>query len=1557
MLPKTISSQQQQQQPQPQPQWPAAQSDSSGTLQQQPSAQPQLSSLITGQLPSVFQDTDIADSVASADTISRQSADSTTVSPVIHNQGFSFSQARRRFTNPDLERVHRPLPRLSFGAAQASQATQSNFQHFSTSTLGIPDRDDVVRRPRSPATLNMLRTMDKPQSQPQQLAHPPGFDISSNASSDLQQQHFQHHHQQQQQQQQQQIQQQHQLEQFQQQQHASALSSPVTAQPPDLQSNAANLSAQFSQDQHMQQAHAQQDGTSTVQQPTTPQQARLHNQTQQSYSALPSPLQQQVNAQHLQMSQQQSMQSMQHEAQQQAQQASQQQQQQRQQEQSQGNTQPQMMPMQLTQPAHPAQLQAMSQPQTAAVTASAVNDAVQRPSMSTHQRSLSLGLHLHQLASQPMPQHSVPASADTLQSFDWPAAPTQNELLMSATPAQGGEPFNPGHQRAASHSIGPTPAIAMQAMHMNMQALPSASIDASPSQAQAQAQAQAQLQAQAQMQAQLQAQAQVQAQLQAQAQMQAQAQQAQAAAIRAASASTQQPTAQHSELMNQVAKLLDDVVLQANRARESYHKGDAMLSNCCLGDLQKDLQHLQHLSHRNFAQAAPASAPAAALPTQSFADASFATHPMQAHQQQQQQQQHQQVVQNGLAPALSLEQGLSRTETQQHNQQQQQQQDMQPLENLTLSQMQGSLQQQHQQQTAGPVEVIHSGQVSPIARKRPVESDNDLAEQRFKSQRSETATPIHPPPAPPSAPPTIAGSNAAMSHIQPPLPPQSAPPPRILTGLSGVPASNTLLAQATASLSNGVQSLNASPTTPQTPFEFPQAQQTLSTAMNGSAIPQSMPSSPAVRQHGHMRGGSLHDAMTMTPPPIQRQTGAAENAFANSGDRASAKISRSALQMSAISSNNTSGNQSAVDSGPSSPDESYSNGDSGDEGNLTGETKERHLTKHRRHRSSGFFSSGASFDFGAPEDGGNAGDNSMSNADKNGPSTVLSPELRSKLETIFHDFLTAVCSDLEITDDRGELLHQTLMPKKMARLDESPDFRPFKFRIQAFTNAFQAEVYRNGISEAECSIKKIKQFLWTQPYISRFNEDGKKAKSKGNHIWIVEAKKIPEGGWQFREFTRKIAGAPEKIAYVGLKWTWPLKVWDPQASSTSIKAVFSCNKVPSWIHWEENNKVLTGTPTAGSESGEVSVTAHYVHSGQLHQLQHSFYLQVASIAADDLQATDAKPSAGTGALAPELSTGINGAPPRQNVPVDATGMSAAPVMSNMMPHPMQQNLTPPGHAFINGQPPANFPNESINHQVVEPSKVSAVLNAISFPFTPPVHSDARPQYFQSLNNEAAMLTPQLSDVPGTGPDAGGGGSQLSSAMVSPMPPKMNHNPFQSAPALQLANAPSLQAPASSQALQQHLQSGVVLPPQSAPMLASQPEMQQHQHQHHTDKASSEEIQVHQVRSTIERKQQAQTANFMLSIPTRKAAIAAEAARPVSGQTTPMSSMPMEMAAQLPALNSLPPNESMASSMAPNALNTDATLSPALNVGFDALREAGMQLGLQGEQQNQSQQGQ
>ena len=49
------------------------------------------------------------------------------------------------------------------------------------------------------------------------------------------------------------------------------------------------------------------------------------------------------------------------------------------------------------------------------------------------------------------------------------------------------------------------------------------------------------------------------------------------------------------------------------------------------------------------------------------------------------------------------------------------------------------------------------------------------------------------------------------------------------------------------------------------------------------------------------------------------------------------------------------------------------------------------------------------------------------------------------------------------------------MAKKMQRLDESPDFRPFKFRIQAFTNAFLEELARQGYPEDKIPMKKVRR--------------------------------------------------------------------------------------------------------------------------------------------------------------------------------------------------------------------------------------------------------------------------------------------------------------------------------------------------------------------------------------------------------------------------------------------------------------------------------------------------
>ncbi|RPD66085.1 hypothetical protein L226DRAFT_542753 [Lentinus tigrinus ALCF2SS1-7] len=223
-------------------------------------------------------------------------------------------------------------------------------------------------------------------------------------------------------------------------------------------------------------------------------------------------------------------------------------------------------------------------------------------------------------------------------------------------------------------------------------------------------------------------------------------------------------------------------------------------------------------------------------------------------------------------------------------------------------------------------------------------------------------------------------------------------------------------------------------------------------------------------------------------------------------------------------------------------------------------------------------------------------------------------EYRSDVERIFFEFLNSICSNLDATDSKGEPIHQTLMAKKMQRLDESPDFRPFKFRIQAFTNAFLEELARQGFPEEKIPMKKIRNFLWNQPYISRFNEEGKKSKSKGNHIWHVDGKKS-EGGWTFRPFKRKLAGTPPGVAYVGLRWTWTPRIWDPQASRANMPVSYSSPSLPSWLSWKEDS--LTGIPPPDAQSCDVTVEARFIQDGKEEVLTHTVHITIAPMAAVD----------------------------------------------------------------------------------------------------------------------------------------------------------------------------------------------------------------------------------------------------------------------------------------------------------------------------------------------------
>ncbi|KAF9110907.1 hypothetical protein BGX27_005715 [Mortierella sp. AM989] len=215
------------------------------------------------------------------------------------------------------------------------------------------------------------------------------------------------------------------------------------------------------------------------------------------------------------------------------------------------------------------------------------------------------------------------------------------------------------------------------------------------------------------------------------------------------------------------------------------------------------------------------------------------------------------------------------------------------------------------------------------------------------------------------------------------------------------------------------------------------------------------------------------------------------------------------------------------------------------------------------------------------------------------------------------------------------------MAKKMQRLEASTNFRPFKFRIQAFTNAFHESLVQHGLTEDILPLRKVKVYLWKHKYISRFNEDGKKQKSKGNHVWNIEARKLPDpstttsmtgGGagsssstaaittgvegssgsfgnsprWEFREYTSRIAGQIIKFARVGVPYIYAPRIWDAQMSCPA--AEYSSPWLPSWLKWHRGE--LRGVPGPDDKSCSITIVAEYMREGEKCHLELTFQLTV-----------------------------------------------------------------------------------------------------------------------------------------------------------------------------------------------------------------------------------------------------------------------------------------------------------------------------------------------------------
>ncbi|KAI9298376.1 hypothetical protein K502DRAFT_362404 [Neoconidiobolus thromboides FSU 785] len=217
------------------------------------------------------------------------------------------------------------------------------------------------------------------------------------------------------------------------------------------------------------------------------------------------------------------------------------------------------------------------------------------------------------------------------------------------------------------------------------------------------------------------------------------------------------------------------------------------------------------------------------------------------------------------------------------------------------------------------------------------------------------------------------------------------------------------------------------------------------------------------------------------------------------------------------------------------------------------------------------------------------------------------PMMQQRLDKLFFSYLQKVCNDKYIKDDKGELIHQLVRIKKKEL--RSDDYIPFKFRISPFSNGFMAEIREHGINEASLDYSKIKLYLWNQPYICRFNSEGRKSKTKGTHIWTIEAKHLPDGLWKFKKFQRKIVEPLPRVAYIGLKYVWYPKIWDPQIQKP--RAAFSSPWLPDWLRWENN--CLTGTPGLNDKSCEISAVAQYQQEDKTYSISVKFFLTVARL--------------------------------------------------------------------------------------------------------------------------------------------------------------------------------------------------------------------------------------------------------------------------------------------------------------------------------------------------------
>ncbi|OBZ75518.1 hypothetical protein A0H81_04277 [Grifola frondosa] len=87
---------------------------------------------------------------------------------------------------------------------------------------------------------------------------------------------------------------------------------------------------------------------------------------------------------------------------------------------------------------------------------------------------------------------------------------------------------------------------------------------------------------------------------------------------------------------------------------------------------------------------------------------------------------------------------------------------------------------------------------------------------------------------------------------------------------------------------------------------------------------------------------------------------------------------------------------------------------------------------------------------------------------------------------------------------------------------------------------------------------------------------------------------------------------PPGVAYVGLRWAWTPRIWDPQASRANLPVKYSSPSLPSWLSWKDD--CLSGVPPPDAQSCDVTAEAQFMQDGKEEVLAHTVHITIAPMA-------------------------------------------------------------------------------------------------------------------------------------------------------------------------------------------------------------------------------------------------------------------------------------------------------------------------------------------------------